>query len=145
MENLHPMTKFIPVVHYLFIREGLKVIYKNEASEFIPWEIFHAGLIVIDYVKENDKITCEFRFDPTSLLFLFTYGPKGFSGVFNQDFFMKNNHELLSEKIDEPIPRSTNPIGSYRMRPFDKIRSNSWKRNCIGIRLEKTHRLLQIL
>ncbi|CAF1393841.1 unnamed protein product [Adineta ricciae] len=30
------------------------------------------------------------------------------------------------------------PIGSYRIRPSDKIRSDSWKRNCIGIRLEKS-------
>ncbi|CAF1373080.1 unnamed protein product [Adineta ricciae] len=30
------------------------------------------------------------------------------------------------------------PIGSYRIRQSDKIRSDSWKRNCIGIRLEKS-------
>ncbi|CAF1308680.1 unnamed protein product, partial [Adineta ricciae] len=28
------------------------------------------------------------------------------------------------------------PIGSDRIRASDKIRSDSWKRNCIGIRLE---------
>ncbi|CAF1108885.1 unnamed protein product [Adineta ricciae] len=30
------------------------------------------------------------------------------------------------------------PIGSYRIRPSDKIRSDIWKWNCIGIRLEKS-------
>ncbi|CAF1529092.1 unnamed protein product, partial [Adineta ricciae] len=117
--GLHPMTKFIPVVHYVFIREGLKVIYKNEVSEFIPWEweIFHDGLIVIDYVKENHEITCEFRFEPTILHFLFTHGPKGFSGVFKQDCFMKNNHELLSGKVDELIQFIENSLKKvYRPR-----------------------------
>ncbi|CAF1263182.1 unnamed protein product [Adineta ricciae] len=58
---------------------------------------------------------------------------------FRDDITQVNKSDAGSDRI---LP---DPTGSYRIRPSDKIRSDSWKRNCIGIRLEKSRRLLQIL
>ncbi|CAF1486042.1 unnamed protein product [Adineta ricciae] len=77
------------------------------------------------------------------------YVRRGFRLLYSVQFNIKRfdmTPLYISKKCFPLRPRSTNPmldpIGSDRIRPSNKIRLDSWKRNCIIFRLEKFRRLL---